>query len=141
RTKLKSAAILLAAVAVCFGITTHGQPRTEASPPGEPERVTRPSARPVKNDGAADELLGRWWVTRTSAQGKEEAQDGRTGRRGNWIITPTKIIALLGDEEVLYEFAYEVDRTHQPARINLTPTGAGDPQSGKTLRGIFSLEG
>src|SRR5439155_1396620 len=96
KTKLKSAAILLAAVAVCFGITSHTPSQTEPSQAGEPERVTRPLSTPPKNAGAANELLGRWWVTRTSAQGKEETQDGRTGRRGNWIITSTKIIALLG---------------------------------------------
>jgi RNA polymerase sigma factor (sigma-70 family) len=140
KRKVVLSMLLLAAV-LCAGWGTLAPAGVRARPAdGAEDAEAGPvSVPPPRSDTGKSALLGRWWLTRTAFRGKEPNQDAQARRRANWIITSQKIIALLGNEEVTAEYAYEVDSTFTPARFNLIPLSG--PDRGKSLRGIFLPEG
>jgi RNA polymerase sigma factor (sigma-70 family) len=153
-TKLKNVAFVLAAMVlltagvVSLAVIGHGtgllgqEPGRRASPqePGAPE------AKAPDKDG--DRLDGRHWV------GVSAEVDGVTCRRSGQPGVPPPSYWDLKDggcvkaqkerdekypNEVTFRFKYKLDAAAQPKAIDLIPEEG--PARGKTLRGIYSLEG
>jgi RNA polymerase sigma-70 factor (ECF subfamily) len=130
-TKLKTALVLVLVVTLA-GFTA-GVAVFSSQVRKEPESPTAPAPDALKSDKTR--IQGTWVVEFTE-------KDGFRGVGDWWVIRADKIVLFrrgVGEDDVDGEATYVLDPTKTPKAIDLTPDRG--PAKGKTLSGIYELEG
>jgi len=97
---------------------------------GVPERVTKD---PVSADLAR--FQGVWDLVSQVVNGEVSSQS----KTQTWVLVVERDVYNPGSRETSIEYTIRIDPTRQPKAIDFTPSEG--PLRGRTLRGIYRLEG
>src|SRR5258707_10497339 len=80
-----------------------------------------------------NKLLGTWNVVTAGTAAKQRPSEG------HWVFEKTRIILYRGQDFLDGHMIYAFDTSKEPKTIDLTPDRG--PAKGKTLKGIYALDG
>jgi RNA polymerase sigma factor (sigma-70 family) len=136
-TRLKIATALLLGV----GLLVAGAfaLRLTAAGPDQPRGADTPKPAAAKAAKDQEMALGAWKLVKAELQGRElpMAEQAKPVR---FVVQPGKFL-MQSNAGLVGEFAYTLDPTRDPKEIDITPLEGPAGKKGKTLLGIYLLEG